>query len=67
MYHPESGEVGKESVKIASAELSTDHKTIKLVIPNIRPVNQLHLLINLKDEEGNPFSEEIYWTIHRLP
>jgi len=67
MYNPETDEVGTQSVTIESAKLSADQKTITLNIPGIRPVNQLHLRFNLKDQSGNPFAEEIYWTINQVP
>jgi len=67
MYDPKTGKVGKESVKISSAKISDDGKSIQLVVPGIQPVNQLHMLIQVKDREGIPFAEEIYWTINRIP
>ena len=67
MYDPKTGKVGKESVKISSTKLAEDRKSIKLVVPEIQPVNQLHLLVDLKDKDGVPFKEEIYWTINRVP
>ena len=67
MFHPETGKVGKEKVKISAATLGADGKSVKLTIPKIRPVNQLHLLLKLNAKDGSPFSEEVYWTINAVP
>ncbi|TWT48000.1 Cytochrome c [Rubripirellula amarantea] len=40
---------------------------VRLVTPKIAPVHQLHLRLHLKDAYGNPFDEEIYWTINAVP
>ncbi len=66
-YHPETGEVGKQELQIDSASLSPDGKTLRMHVPNLRPVNQLHLSINVSDLTGEPFAEDIYWTIHGIP
>lgn len=67
MYHPKTGQVGTETVAIDSIQVSADRKTVFLTVRNLQPVDQLHLQLNLKDESGAPFVEEIYWTIHRIP
>lgn len=67
MYHPKTGERGKERIEIGSVEISDDQRTVKLAIPNIHPVNQLHLTLQLKAKDGTPFVEEIYWTINKVP
>lgn len=66
-YHPETGTVGKQTVAVAKAELSDDGTSLLLKIPNLSPVDQLHLTIKVKDESGQPFNEEVYWTIHSVP
>jgi hypothetical protein len=38
-----------------------------LKIPGLRPVDQLHLILDVADQAGQAFTEEIYWTIHRVP
>ena len=57
----------RDRLKIVSAKLSDDRKSVKLNVPNIAPVHQIHLLLNLKSDSGDPFAEEIYWTINRVP
>lgn len=66
-YHPETGEVGKQSLLIDSVSVSKDGKTLSVRTPHLRPVNQLHLQMDVVDLNGNPFKENIYWTIHTIP
>ncbi len=66
-YHPETGDVGKQDVSITGAKLSDDGKTLLLQVPKLQPVNQLHFRLQLIDKLGEPFGEEIYWTIHAIP
>lgn len=66
-YHPETGEVGKQDLAISGAKLSGDGKSLTLQVRQLRPVDQLHLRLNLTDVDGEAFSEEIYWTIHAIP
>ena len=66
-YHPETGKVGKQDVFIAGAKLSDNGKMLILQVPNLQPVNQLHVRLKLTDRIGEPFSEEVYWTIHAIP
>lgn len=66
-YHPVTGEPGKQSVVVSDIQLSEDRKTVHLHIPELQPVHQLHLQLNVNDSSGDPFSETIYWTVHRVP
>lgn len=66
-YHPETGEVGKQSLPIESASVSEDGKTLSLKTSKLRPVNQLHLQLDVMDSSGKPFKEQVYWTIHGIP
>lgn len=67
LLHPETGKKGKQTVKTVSASLSDDGMSVKLEMPSIKPVNQLHIRLKLMDRAGELFTEEIYWTINRLP
>jgi hypothetical protein len=67
MYSPATGKVGIDSLQITRVEVAEDGKGVKLVIPELRPVDQLHLVLGVYDREGKRFEEEIYWTIHRIP
>ena len=66
-YSPTTGKIGAEKLKITSVDVSKDRKSIKLHASNLQPVNQLHLILRIKADDGIPFDEEIYWTIHRIP
>ncbi len=67
MYSPTTDKPGIEKMNLVSVSLGADGKSVKLNIPDIKPVNQVHLLLNLKDIDGDQFSEEIYWTINHVP
>lgn len=67
MYHPITDEVGKQSLEVVEAIVSDDRRSVDLRLSDLRPVNQLHLKLDVNDSNGEPFSEEVYWTINRLP
>ena len=67
MYSPATGKVGIDALQITRVEVAEDGQGVKLVIPELRPVDQLHLVLGVNDREGKRFEEEIYWTIHRVP
>ena len=67
MYHPKTDEKGKESLSVAAVKLAPDQRSIKLVIPDLEPVNQLHLRLKMKAFDDQEFVESIYWTINRVP
>jgi azurin len=57
--HP--GIVGHETLDIAGAH-AIDERTLFLEMPDLQPVNQLHLLLEV--ERGRPL--ELFVTVHRL-
>lgn len=67
MYSPKTDQPGKEILNFTSAKLSPDGKSVKLTLPDLKPVNQVRLNLHLKDRQGKPFDEEIYWTINGVP
>ena len=66
-YSLKTGKPGRDNVVVQAVQLSDDGKSVKLIIPEIQPANQLHLKLNLKIHDGRPFKEELYWTINRVP
>ncbi len=66
-HHPETGEVGKQSLPIDSVSVSEDGKTLTLKTSQLRPVHQLHLQLDVMDSNGKLFKEDVYWTIHKIP
>ncbi len=67
MYSPTTDQPGVEAMNVVSASLGADGKSVKLHIPDIQPVNQVHVLLKLKGQDGDGFEEEIYWTINGVP
>ena len=53
---------GHDRVQITRAVVSEDRKTLFLEMPDLQPVNQLHLLI--KTDSGN--EQELFATVHAL-
>lgn len=67
MYSPKTGDIGIDKMNVTSVSLGSDGKSVTLNIPDLKPVNQVHLLLKLKAADGDDFEEEIYWTINRVP
>ena len=61
------GETGKDDAAITGVSVAGDRRSVLLKIPNIRPVNQLKLNLEVPGKDGGLFSEEIYFTINRVP
>ncbi|MGD1890577.1 MAG: hypothetical protein ACFB15_08265, partial [Cyclobacteriaceae bacterium] len=53
-------------LEIADAQLSEDGKTVKLVLPDIQPVDVMTVRYRLVDTEGNPVTGTFQNTIHEL-
>ncbi|TWU58351.1 Cytochrome c [Rubripirellula reticaptiva] len=71
-YVPGTDRVGTEVLKIESATVQpikgdSGGWRVRLSTPSIGPVDQLHLVLHLKDINGDAFDEEIYWTINAIP
>ena len=58
---------GRDPVEISAARLSSDGRTVSLVIPSIRPVMGMQIRGRIKAADGSPVSIELYPTIHRVP
>jgi len=67
MYSPTTGRIGAEAMDIATVSVAADRKSIRLHVPNLKPVDQVHLIVKIKAQDGTPFEEEVYWTIHQIP
>ena len=66
-YSPRTDKPGVDKIGIESVTLGADGKSVKLNIPNMIPVDQAHLIVRVRAEDGSAFEEEIYWTINRVP
>ncbi len=58
--HP--GQPGHDALAIRSAHVVADGRTLFLEIPELQPVNQLHL--RLRPDDGRPL--DLFATVHRL-
>lgn len=67
MYSPTTDKVGAERLQVAAVHVDDDRRGVRLVVPKLQPVDQLHLVMKATDEAGEPLVEEIYWTIHAIP
>ena len=62
----EPGKVGRDRLAVESVRL-VDERTLELLIPDLAPCDQLLLRVGFNDEQGQPFSEQVYLTIHAIP
>jgi hypothetical protein len=67
MYSPSSGEVGVDPLPVEAIDVAEDAKAVTLQLAGLRPVDQLRLQVNLQNEDGSGFVEEVFWTIHHVP
>jgi hypothetical protein len=59
-------EVGRDEVAIKSIQVSSDNKSVFLVIPSIKPVMQMEVRYNLRSEAGDRVRSTVYHTIHQM-
>ena len=57
---------GYDTVEVSSAKLSKDGKTVFLEIPEIAPVLQQQISMNVRAADGGEVKWEVYETIHEL-
>lgn len=67
MYSPATGKPGVDPMNITSITLQEDRTSVKLHVPDLKPVDQVHALLNVPAADGQVFQEEIYWTINAVP
>ncbi len=56
--------VGRDDLEISSATLSADGRSVFVEIPDILPVQQFHLEMNLRSNDGARMREFVHGTIH---
>jgi mono/diheme cytochrome c family protein len=66
-YLPESGEPGEERMPVAAARLSSDGKAVLLVLPDMKPVQQMQLSYQLRSEGGRALRDTLYLTVNQTP
>ncbi len=60
------GRPGHDPVPVKSAHLLADGKTVFLEIPQLHPVMQFHLHMQLKTTSGDRFCPDVYYSIFQL-
>jgi hypothetical protein len=63
--HP--GRKGHDPLNIQEAKLSEDGRQVFLRIPNLRPVHQIEIRLDLKAADGASWKELAYLTINAVP
>ena len=67
-YKPSNDTVGQETVPIESIQLLENQKTVRLSMPELEPVMQLHIGIKpILTVDGTLIAGSIYMTVHQLP
>jgi cytochrome c2 len=61
-----NGQEGRDTWAVSAAILSADHKKVFLNVPEIQRVMQLHVMFNLKGQDGVELQNFVHGTIHRL-
>ncbi len=61
-----SGEEGRDRWTISRIELSPDRKTVTLFVPDVKPVMQYHLELNLESQAGDAIETYLHGTINEL-
>lgn len=60
-------EKGHDPVEIKGVAVSTDEKSVTLLIDGLKPVMQMKITLNIKSASGSPVPKEIAHTINVVP
>jgi len=60
-------EQGRDKLAIRAIQLSGDHRTVHLSIPDLQVCDQALFRLDLRDANDQPFREALYLTIHGIP
>lgn len=55
-----------QTLTVAEVKLSRDKKTVKLILPGIKPVDVMTIAYSVTDSKGNTFKGKVQNTIHSL-
>ena len=61
------GAKGRDKVEVQAAKLSADGKTVRLLIPGLKPVMQMEIKLQLRAADGAPIRTMIGNTINKVP
>jgi hypothetical protein len=56
--------VGHDTVTFAIDAISNDHHEVVLSVPELQPVHQMRIRVNLRGADGKPLAQTIYATIN---
>jgi glucose/arabinose dehydrogenase/mono/diheme cytochrome c family protein len=66
-YRPDTEKEGRQVLTPADIEISKDGKRVLLNLVGLSPVNQMRIVVTLKDDKGQLFKEEVLTTINSVP
>lgn len=66
-YSPSTGKIGADKLLFGKRVVSEDGKSVVLTVEQLEPVDQIQLRLKVKDQSGQEFVEEIYWTVNAVP
>ena len=55
-----------QTLTVSEVKLSRDKKTVKLILPGIKPVDVMTIAYSVTDSKGNTFKGKVQNTIHAL-
>ncbi len=58
---------GRDKVEPAAVRVAEDRRALLIEIPDLRPVHQLKLDLDVPTADGGRFTEEVYFTINKVP
>jgi len=58
---------GHDEVRIASAKLSADRKSVFLQVNDLKPVMQMRVDVSVKTADGQALKATVHNTINRVP
>jgi hypothetical protein len=59
--------VGQDALQCSGATLSADGTTVELMTPDVQPVHQLRIQLDLRTADGKAVKQTVYATIHAVP
>ncbi|HLX64944.1 MAG TPA: DUF6797 domain-containing protein [Planctomycetota bacterium] len=59
-------EVGHDAVPVQYINISADKKTVSLALPDVKPVMQMGITLNVKAADGTPIKAELDYTINKV-
>ncbi len=61
------GATGNDAVRVRSAVVAEDGRSVLLMMDDLRPVDQMMIRMDITASNGTPYKEVTYLTVHRVP